>query len=861
MRYRKIVLRFGGRSLCLTHFPSPNHFRTASSQQSPGHHDANAHCRTQIVATQLPLELLMSLVRDFRYAARVLLHSPVTTAVAVLALALGIGVNASSFISVDSMVLHPLPYPRLDRVVTLWGTLPKLRTAQDPLSAADFTDLKNQNQSFESIAAYRGWDASLTGNGTPERVQAALVSPAFFTVLGMQPELGRTFAQEQDHPSLPRVVVVSDAFWKSRLAASSNVLGQSISLNGANYTVIGVMPDSFDLPLMNEIWAPLTLDPAQQQDRDHHDLFALALLKPNVSPDQARAEAAAIALRLEQQYPRTNQGRSLLVDPIRSMAERVTGRFLLLLFGAAGFVLLLACANIGNLELARATNRDREFAVRAALGASRFQIAREMLAESILISLAASVIGLLLASWNIAYGKTTIPAVAFRNVPGLRHMHVDTTVVLFTVGVSLLAGLLCSLPAIAQVIHRRMRTDLNNVLRGHSSAPAVSPARNGLRTALIVFELAFALVLLVGAGLMVKTFERLLSLNQGFDPKNLLTMQIALPAADYRDATQIKSFYDRVLERFQTLHGVTASALSSRIGPAGNLYIEGQPEPRPGEPHPGIRAISAHYFEAMRIPLIEGRPIADSDRPESAPVVVITEDVARHYWPNADPIGRRMRLDSHSGWLTVVGVSGKVIDDWFMNEPAPKAYVSYAQFPSSQATLLLRSAGDPVPIANPALRDVRNVDKNVPVFDVKSMEQAMSEERSGVKAAANTMSSFALIALLLAVTGIYAVISYFVAARTHDIGVHMALGASRADVLKMTMNQSIRFIAAGLAFGIPLALLLSRLMSHVLFNVVVLDSSTFAIFAAVLVASGLLASYLPSRRATRIDPMVALRNE
>lgn len=799
--------------------------------------------------------------RDFRYASRVLLHSPVISAVAVLALALGIGVNASSFISVDSMVLHPLPYPRLDRIVTVWGTLPKLRTAQDALSPADFIDLKNQNQSFESIAAYRGWDASLTGDGTPERVQATLVAPAFFTVLGMKPELGRTFAQEQDHSSHARVVIVSDAFWKSRLAAASNAIGRSISLNGANYTVIGVMPDSFDLPLMNAIWAPLTLDPAQQHDRDHHDLLAVALLKPNVPPDQARAEAASIALRLEQQYPRTNRDRSLLVEPIRSMAERITGRFLLLLFGAAGFVLLLACANIGNLELARATNRDREFAVRAALGASRLQIAREMLAESMLISMAASVIGLLLASWNTAYAKTTIPAIAFRSVPGLRHMHVDATVVLFTVGVSLLAGLLCSLPAIAQVIHRRMRSDLNNVLRGHSSAPAVTPARNGLRSALIVFELAFALVLLVGAGLMVKTFERLLYLNQGFDPKNVLTMQIALPATDYREVSQMKSFYDRVIERFEILHDVTAAALISRLGPADNLLIEGQPEPRPGEPHPGMRAISAHYFEAMRIPLIEGRAIAVSDRAGSAPVVVITEDVARHYWPHADPVGRRIRLDSHSGWLTVVGVSGKVIDDWFMSEPAPKAYVSYAQFPSSQATLLLRSAGDPVPLATLALRDVRSVDKNVAVFDVKSMEQARSEERSGVHAAAKTMSSFGLIALLLAVTGLYAVISYFVAARTHDIGVHMALGASRADVLKMTMSQSIRFIAAGLAFGVPLALLLSRLMSHVLFNVVVLDSATFAIFAAVLVASGLLASYLPSRRATRIDPMAALRNE
>jgi putative ABC transport system permease protein len=801
----------------------------------------------------------MNFLRDLRRAARTLRHSLAASAVAVLALALGIGVNASSFITIESMVLHPLPYPRLDRIVTLWETLPKVRTAEVPLSPADFTDINNQSHSFAAVAAYRGWDVSLTATGVPERIQAALVSSDFFGVLGMQPELGRTFANDANQHQ--RVVVVSDAFWKNRLAGSRAAVGKPISLNGAAYTVIGVMPDSFDLPLLNQIWAPLVLDPAQQHDREHHDLSALALLKANVSPEQARAELAAIASRLAKQYPRTNGDRGLLADPIRDMAERVTGRFLLMLFGAAGFVLLLACANIGNLLLARATNREREFAVRTALGAGRLQIAREMVAESVLLSLAAAVIGLLLASWNVAYAKISIPADAFRHVPGLRHMHVDATVLLFTLGVSLLAGLLCSLPAIAQVIHRRMRADLTTVMRGHSSAQTANPARNRLRTGLIVFELAFALVLLVGAGLMVKTFNRLLYLNQGFDPNNLLTMQVSLPAPGYHDPAQIQSFYKRVLERFQTLRGATASALVSRLGPADNFAIEGQPEPRAGDPRPAIRSVSAHYFEAMRIPLIEGRAISASDGPASPRVVVLSEDVARHYWPDSDPIGRRVRLDAHSGWLTVVGVSGKVIDDWFMNQPAPKAYVSYAQFPSPGAMFLLRTTGDPAATAPAALRNIRREDREVPVFDVKSMQQSMYEERSGIQAAARTMASFAVIALLLAVTGIYAVISYFVAARTHDIGVHMALGAKRSDVLKMTMKQSMRFIVAGLAFGIPLALLLSRLMSHAIFNVVVLDSSTFVIFAAVLVASGLLASYLPGRRATRIDPMAALRNE
>lgn len=804
---------------------------------------------------------MTSFLRELRYASRVLLRSRTTTAISVLALALGIGVNASSFISIDAMILHPLAYPRLERIVTLWETLPKVRTQRTPLSAADFIDLKRENRSFAAIGAYRDWQASLTGQSAPERVQASLVTRDFFTVLGMQPELGRTFTGEQQQAAPGRAVVVSDGFWKTHLAGSRAAIGKAISLNGANYIVIGVMPDSFDLPLTNEIWAPLVLDAGNARDREHHDLFAIALLKAGVPVEEARADVAGVAGRLQQQYPHTNRERSTLVQPIRDIAERVTNRFLMTLFGAAGFVLLLACANVGNLQLARATNREREIAVRAALGASRFQIAREILAETVLISIAATVIGLLFASWNIAYSKTTIPPIAFRNVPGLRSMHVDGTVVLFTIGISFVAAMLCTLPAIAQVVHRRMRSDLTNVLRAHATAAASDPTRNTLRAGLIVFEIALALVLLVGAGLMVKTFKRLLYLNQGFDPKNLLTLQVSLPADRYREAAQMKSFYDRALERLRAVHPAKAAALFSYLGPADSLLIEGEPEPRPGEPRPGVRAISARYFDAMRIPLLEGRGVLDSDVADAPHVVVVSEDVARHYWPDADAVGHRLRLNAKSGWLTVVGVSGKVIENWFMNEATPLAYVPYAQFPSAQATLLVRTAGDPMQVANAVLRQLHRVDADVPVFEVKSMEQAMYEERGGVHAAASTMTGYAVIAFILAITGIYAVISYFVAARTHDIGVHMALGANRADVLKMTMRQSLLFTCLGLACGIPIAGLLARLMSHALFDVVQVDVSTFAIFGALMTSAGLLAAYLPGRRAARIDPMAALRNE
>lgn len=803
---------------------------------------------------------MIGFFQDLRYAARGLLHSRLTTVIAVLALALGIGVNASSFVSIDSIVLHPLPYPRLERIVTIWGTLPKVRTEQTPLSTADYLDLRSATNSFATVAAYRGWDASLTSSGIPERIDAELVSSSFFSVLGTNAQLGRTFQQEAqaDHA---RVAVVSEGFWKSHLAGSSAAIGKPIFLNNSGYTVIGVMPDRFDFPLGTEIWAPLTLTAAEQRDRDHQNLMSIALLRPGVGPQQASAELANIAARLQQQYPLTNQDRSATVLPLKSIADGVTNHFVVTLLGAAGFVLLLACANIGNLQLARATNREKEIAVRAALGASRFQIARELFAEALLISAAASVLGLLLASWNHAFMKSTIPPLALRIVPGLRTMHVDGTVILFTIGVSFLAGILCSLPAIGQVVLRRMRADLHNTLRGRGGAQGSTPSRNALRTALIVFELALALVLLVGAGFMVKTFERLLYVNQGFDPKNLLRMQVSLPTAQYRDPAQLVSFYDGVLDRFATLHGASASGLTSYLGPADHLAIEGLPEPRPGEPRPDVRSISGHYLESMRIPMVEGRSISAADRSQSPRIVVLSENIARHYFPHSSAVGHKIQLNAGSGWLTIVGVSANVIEDWFQNQPASLAYVSYAQFPGSQATLFVRTQGDPLQLAASALHDIRRVSKDVPVYEVKSMEQAMYEERGGVRAAAGTMTTYAVVALLLAVTGIYAVISYFVAARTHDIGVHMALGASRVQVLGMTMKQSLRFIGAGLLFGIPLAVLLSQLMSRALFNVVQLDVSTFVVFAAVLVASGLLASYLPSRRATRIDPMTALRNE
>jgi putative ABC transport system permease protein len=524
-------------------------------------------------------------------------------------------------------------------------------------------------------------------------------------------------------------------------------------------------------------------------------------------------------------------------------------------------VLLLACANIANLQLARATGRQKEMAIRAALGAGRFSMARQLLAENLLLALLGGGIGLFLASWNLDFSKANLPAHVYRFVAGMKTIRIDAGVVVFTLAASLAAGFLVALPAIFQLLRPRAVADLNQTLKEGGRGSSSAPAGNRLRSALVVFEVSLALVLLVGAGLMVGTFRRLLTLDPGFNPKNLLTMEIALPALRYPESSQITAFYDRVLKGLETIPEVKAAAASGWVGTAAGLYIEGRPEPRPGEPQPLIRAVSEHYFQAMQLPVSRGNPISRQDGAESPRVVVLSESVARHYWPDSSPIGQRIKLgDSRSPWLTVIGVSDDV-KDWFRAVPVPAAYVPFFQAPQASMQVVMRTAADPLRVANAARAQVRAVDQGQPVYDVKSMDQSIADQTAGVGAAATSMTIYAVIALLLATTGIYAVISYSVARRTHEIGIRIALGAGQGDVLKMVAWQASRMAGLGLAIGIPLAFLLSRAVSSALYNVVALDAMTFAIFTALLAASALLASYLPARRAARVDAMIALRHE
>ncbi|MGA2325496.1 MAG: ABC transporter permease [Bryobacteraceae bacterium] len=802
-----------------------------------------------------------NLLRDFRYGLRMLLKSPGATTVAVLALALGIGVNTSCFTWVNALVLHPLAYPDQGGIMTVWETIPKVRAERDAVAPANFFDWREQSRSFEHLAAYRPWDASLTGIGDPERIQACRVSPDFFALLGLKPLAGRTFARDEAEPARDGVVVVSQSFWRNRLGSAADALGKTVSLDDRRYTVVGVMPDDFDYPLATEIWAPLSLSGEEKNQRAIHNLAVLGRLKPQTSVAQARAEMAAIARRIEQQYPQTNEARGVAVVPLRELINDVTDRFVLFLLGAAAFVLLLACANIANLQLARATARQKEMAIRAALGAGRVSIARQLVAENILVALLGGGLGLVLSSWNLDWTMSRIPPVVLRFVAGMKTIRIDAGVALFTLTASLAAGVLVALPAVFQLLRPKTAVDLNQALQEGGRSSSSAPAGNRLRNALVVFEVSLALVLLVGAGLMVGTFRRLLTFNAGYNPKNLLTMGIALPASKYRENPQVTAFYDRVLQALETIPEVKAAGASGWVGTTGGLSIEGRPEPRPGEPQPQVQAVSEHYFQAMQLPVLRGRSISRQDGAESPRVVVLSETVAHHYWPGSNPIGQRIKLgDSRSPWLTVIGVSGD-LKNWFNSEPMPAAYVPFFQAPQASMRVLMRTAADPMRMANAARAQVRAVDKSQPVYDVKSMEQSVAEQTSGVGAAATSMTNYAAIALLLAITGIYAVISYSVARRTHEIGVRIALGAGQGDVLKMVVGQASRMAGLGLAIGIPVAYVLARIMSSVLYNVVALDLGTFVGFTALLGASALLASYLPARRAARVDAMVALRHE
>jgi putative ABC transport system permease protein len=807
-----------------------------------------------------------ALVQDVRYGIRMLAKNPGFTAVAVIALALGIGANTAVFSSVNAMLLHPFAFKHLDRIVAVWETVPKQNENHIKAAAANFRDWKEQSKGFEMLAAGHGWNANLTGAGVAERVEGYQVTAGFFPLLGMSPQFGRAITEGDFQPGHTSVVVLSHGFWQRHLGADPGIVGKGLHLNGQEFTVVGIMPADFDYPPWAEAWAPLDLGPAQTADRASHYLEVIGRLKSGTTIAQAEADLEAIAARLAQQYPQTNAGHGVRVMGLVEDLTYGTRQFLLVLMGAAVFVLLLACANVANLQLARATSRQKELAVRLALGASRWQITRQLLVESVALALLGGCAGVLLASWGGELMQRTIPPFILAHIPGVKHMQIDSGVLAFTLVVTLLTGILAGLAPALHVSNPDPNEALKEGVRGASA----SPERQRLRALLVVTEVAVALVLLVGAGLMVKGFGTLLNKYPGYDRSNVLTFRIALSESKARDEARVRGFYGQVIEKLQALPGVDSAAAVTSL-PSGYSWnwteytAEGQPPAAPGEMRGAVwQSITPGFFRALRIPLLKGRVLTAQDGPDAPLAIVISQSMAHRIWPNQDPVGKRIkfgRAESSEPWKTVVGVVGDIAPSPFARLPEPTAYFPFAQLTRASLALVVRTSGDPMALAAAARAQVRSVDADEPPYDMRTLAQLISDNVSGVESSARMMFVFGIVALVLSASGIYALMTYSVTQRTHEIGVRMALGAERGDVLRLVVGYAIKLTVMGLAIGVPVALALTGALSSVLFGVVRIDTPVFALFTLLLALVAALAAYIPARRATQVDPLVALRYE
>jgi putative ABC transport system permease protein len=802
--------------------------------------------------------------QDLRYGFRSLLRNPGFCAVAVLALALGIGPNTAIFTMANAVLLKPLPVPEPNRVIMIWGTLLKSGFDQMPVSGADYLDWKRQSHSFSQMSAAFAipeYGLNISGIGDPERVPAAQASYEFLPALGIQPIAGRNFLSSEDLPGGPPAVLISNALWQRRFHSDPAAIGRTLTVDGIPRTVVGVVPHQLGEMVAADVWLPAAINPSNPERQNHH-FGIVARLKPGVTLAQARAEMTVIAQRLEREYPATNTGWGITMSP---MAEMFTGRIrpvLLILLGAVGLLLLIACANLANLLLARAATREKEIAIRGALGAGRRRIVRQLLTESLVLALAGGALGLLLATYGVRLLRGIVPDM----FPMMQHMGVDLRVLAFTLGISLLTGLLFGLvPA-----WRSSRTDLNTTLKEAAGRSESAGGSNRIRSFLLASEVALAVLLSVSAGLLLRSFVRVMAVDPGVRTANILTMNLTLPEVKYDTTVKRANFYKNLMERLEALPGVRSagavmflplrvSILSFRVG-VNSFLIEGRPPvTQDKQPLADYRMATPGYFNTMGIALRQGRLFDQHDDLDAKRVAVVNEALVRKNFPHENPLGRRIVMGDKP--IEIVGVVADAKLYGLDSPIEPAVYVPHMQRPIDSMGVVVRTEGDPAAMAGAVRREILKLDPEQPISNVRTMEKVLSDSLMLRRVAMLMLLVFASLALTLATVGIYGLTAYAVSRRTHEIGLRVALGANQAQILRLVVGRGMITSLIGAAIGVAAAFQLTRALSGMLYGVTARDPLVFAGVPLLLIAVSVIASFVPARRATRIDPLVALRYE
>jgi predicted permease len=794
-----------------------------------------------------------------------------------LSLAIGIGANTSIFSVANALLLRPLPYKDANRLVILWNRSPGLDILQDWFSTAQYLDIKNGHHGFEEVAIASGGNDNLTGEGEPERVGTIRVSSNLLPMLGVHAASGRLFLPDEDAPDRPATAVLNYGMWVRRYGSDPRMLGKSITINGKTYEVVGILPQSFSLPHevlptlygpeQPDVFLPFPLGPKAAGIRTHEDYNILGKLKPGVSMTLAQAEMDTITARLRRDYPESYPPNGGLTFGIVPLLEQVVGdvrRALLVLLSAVGFVLLIACANVANLLLARAVARQQEIAVRAALGASRGRIIRQLLTESILLSLCGGLLGVILCFWSVKW----IHVLGTKSIPRLADIGIDGRVLLFTLLLSILAGILFGLAPAWRVSRVDLNTTLKDASRASAGSSAVWGRGNNMRRLLVVSELALSVVLLIGAGLLIRSFARLENVAPGFNPKNVLTFELALNGQRYGDGQIRLSTYRQLWNALGQIPGVTAAGGITSLPLSQSfawtpITVEGR-APLPGEKflNADARVAGGRYFQALEIPLRSGRFFNEEDLVGKTPVVIIDEFMAVQLWPGQDAVGKRIHMvESEVPWLTVAGVVGRVKHESLDSDPRIAFYLPQTQYPSRAMTVVMRSQGDPSTLSPSVKKELRGIDTDLPMYSVRTMDERVEESLARRRFSMLLLGIFAGMALVLATIGIYGVMAYLVNQGTREIGIRMAIGATQREIVRLVVFQGMTLAITGVAAGLAAAFVFTRLMRSLLFGISSADPVTFAGISLLLTLVALLATYIPARRAARIDPILCLRSE